>query len=220
MAAEPAETYDDDPETAAAGAERLNFFSDAVVAIAMTLLALELPVPEGRTPAEFWTGFAENSGDYLAFLLGFLVIALHWRNHHRMMVYLRRSDSTLRLLDLLWLLTIVLMPFATKLLADGPPPDVEDSSRGARFALYAALQVLSYVLFVLMVRQMSRHGLARGMPPGLVTASERSVLLIAGGFAVSVPLFFVTHWAWICWAVGILLQGFWLRLTQRRHQVP
>src|SRR5918997_5982049 len=59
--------------------ERLTFFSDAVVAIAITLLALGLPVPEGGTAAEVLRSLADRRYEYLAFLVGFLVVAAHWR---------------------------------------------------------------------------------------------------------------------------------------------
>jgi hypothetical protein len=55
--------------------ERLTFFSDAVVAIAITLLALDLPVPEGDTFSVFWSSVHRNAGHYAAFLISFFVIA-------------------------------------------------------------------------------------------------------------------------------------------------
>ena len=68
---------DDDVETDARAAERLTFFSDAVVAIAMTLLAIDLPVPEGGTVTAFWDSVRHDDGHYLAFLVSF-VVGLCW----------------------------------------------------------------------------------------------------------------------------------------------
>ncbi|VVJ23864.1 protein of uncharacterised function DUF1211 [Amycolatopsis camponoti] len=65
-------------------AERLTFFSDAVVAIAITLLALELPLPEGATNAELLRSLGHHQSEYVSFLISFIVIAVHWRAHHRL----------------------------------------------------------------------------------------------------------------------------------------
>ena len=70
-----------DPATASA--ERLSFFADAVIAIAITLLALELPKPEGTTNAELLHSVGVHRGDYIAFLISFLVIGSHWAAHQR-----------------------------------------------------------------------------------------------------------------------------------------
>lgn len=58
--------------------DRLIFFTDAVVAIAITLLALELPVPSGRNVSEFWRSVREHHDEYLAFLISFFVISASW----------------------------------------------------------------------------------------------------------------------------------------------
>jgi hypothetical protein len=63
------------------------FFSDAVVAIAITLLAIELPVPEGDSTASLLDSLGANSIAYLTFLISFLVIGAHWRSHHQVFRY-------------------------------------------------------------------------------------------------------------------------------------
>jgi uncharacterized membrane protein len=66
---------DEDRESESRAVERLTLFSDAVVAIAITLLALDLPVPEGGNVHLFWTSVKRNDGHYVAFLISFMVIA-------------------------------------------------------------------------------------------------------------------------------------------------
>jgi uncharacterized membrane protein len=71
---------DDEIETAteSRAADRLTLFSDAVVAIAITLLAIELPVPEGGTVSQFLESVRHEGGHYAAFLISFFAIAAAW----------------------------------------------------------------------------------------------------------------------------------------------
>ena len=74
-------------------AERLAFFSDAVVAIAITLLALELPVPMSTVESnrDFWHQLAKHSNDYIAFMISFAAIGSHWFPHHALFSQLGRD---------------------------------------------------------------------------------------------------------------------------------
>jgi uncharacterized membrane protein len=73
---------DEERESESRAVDRLAIFSDAVVAIAITLLALDLPVPEGDTLSAFWSSVRRNDGHYAAFSISFAVIAAAWGNHH------------------------------------------------------------------------------------------------------------------------------------------
>ncbi|HEY3685739.1 MAG TPA: TMEM175 family protein [Streptosporangiaceae bacterium] len=105
---------DDDMERSP---ERMVFFSDAVVAIALTLLILPLTeaVPEGvarhTPPLEL---IAENQWKIYAFLLSFAVIARLWIVHHQLFSQVKSGNNTLLLLNFGWLLTIVVLPFPTE----------------------------------------------------------------------------------------------------------
>jgi uncharacterized membrane protein len=79
-------------------------------------------MPEGDTVSAFWSSFRRNDGHYAAFLISFVVIAAAWSSHHDLFRYTRRIDPRLRTLNMVWLLTIALNPFATRLLtASGNP---------------------------------------------------------------------------------------------------
>jgi hypothetical protein len=124
--------------------DRLTLFSDAVVAIAITLLAIDLPVPEGGTVHLFWESVRHNSGHYAAFLISFFAIAAAWRDHHDIFKYVRRVDSRLRMLNTLWLLRAVdpallrhrqrldlvdRRPAGGVTVASSPPPQAEPRGR-------------------------------------------------------------------------------------------
>ena len=197
MPTDPPDEALDEVERGAA--ERLTFFSDAVVAIAMTLLALELPLPEGKTAAELWHSAAENFGAYLAFCLSFVVIASYWTAHHRLFRWVHRSDDLLRRFNLLWLFFIVVMPFITRFISeggDGPG----DTTHAVRFAVYAVVQVMIDLVYVAMAVHLRRARLLRAVTPdAAVDNAIWGAGAVAVGFAVSIPLFFVWSWAWVLW---------------------
>jgi uncharacterized membrane protein len=195
--------------------ERLILFSDAVIAIAITLLALELPVPRGTTIGAFGRSVHEEIGHYVAFLLSFVVIASMWIQHHRVFRYAARCDSGLLYLNLLWLLAIVLNPFATKLLTDGARDSL--ATHAVRFSFYAVLQVLAVTTFLAIVHRMvSRNLLADGTPPRLRAIADDASYGVLAAFGLSIPLFFVTKYAWLLW---VILPGLLSRLRRwRRHR--
>jgi uncharacterized membrane protein len=194
--------------------ERLTLFSDAVVAIAITLLALELPVPEGGTVSEFWASVHRNDGHYAAFLISFVVIAAAWGDHHDVFRYTERVDSRLRTLNMTWLLTIVLNPFATKLLTSIGRPSLD--VHAYRFGFYALLQVVESGALVLMLRHMTAHGQAPSAPRSMVTSMTRRSCVLMAGFGASIPLFFVTDAGWIVWIVLPLAAGQAVSARRRR----
>jgi uncharacterized membrane protein len=97
------------------GLERLIFFSDAVIAIAITLLVLDLRLPE--VAAQPLAAQLESLGSsFLSFFMSFAVIGLFWEAHRRLFGYIERYDRTLLWLNLLFLLFIVFLPFPTSVL--------------------------------------------------------------------------------------------------------
>jgi uncharacterized membrane protein len=99
--------------------ERLVFFTDAVVAIALTLLILPLTdlVPEllaeHKPAVEAITG---NWPKIFSFLLSFLVIGRFWFVHHRIFEHVRAYSTALVRVNFCWLLTIAVLPFPTELI--------------------------------------------------------------------------------------------------------
>ncbi|GAA5195053.1 TMEM175 family protein [Microbacterium jejuense] len=97
-------------------AERLKAFTDAVVAIAMTLLILPLmeSVTElGREGANAAQWLDQESGQLLTFALSFVLIANFWMSHHRLFDRVERVTNALIWLTVAWMFTIVWLPVAT-----------------------------------------------------------------------------------------------------------
>ena len=98
--------------------ERVLFFSDAVVAIAITLLALDLKIetPAGQ-PFQF-IDLINPWHKYLAFVLSFINIIGFWNTHHQLFTYIKKMDARLMWYNHAWLFFIVILPFSTSILSD------------------------------------------------------------------------------------------------------
>ncbi|GAB1646354.1 TMEM175 family protein [Krasilnikovia sp. MM14-A1259] len=176
--------------------ERLIYFSDAVIAIAITLLALELPVPTGSVHGnhgvlEF---LREHSAEYLAFLISFTAVAMQWMAHHRLFRYATGLVGGVIQANLVWLLMIVVMPFTTKMLTS------EADGFQVQFSMYAADQALAALCLVLAFTALRRRGLLRAnTPPGAITETLDWMTTVIVVFTISIPIAFMTHWASLSW---------------------
>lgn len=95
--------------------DRTELFSDAVFAIAITLLILEIRLPENgplaRSLLALWPS-------YVAYAISFLVVGAIWLNHHLMFAKIAKVDTTLMILNLLMLMAVAFLPFPTAVLAE------------------------------------------------------------------------------------------------------
>jgi uncharacterized membrane protein len=194
--------------------DRLVFFSDAVVAIAITLLALNLPVPRGADSTKFWSSVRHNDGHYLAFAISFLVIAAAWNHHHQLFAYARSMDSRLRTLNTAWLLAIILNPFATKLLTSQGNPSLE--VHAILFGFYALTQSLNSAALLTMSRHMIARDQVSDMPPSAVAFANWDSAGLIVGFGLSIPVFFLTSYGWVLWFTGPLVTRQVYRLRTRK----
>jgi uncharacterized membrane protein len=190
-----------DPERRAV--DRLTLFSDAVVAIAITLLAIDLPVPTGATVAQFWSSVRQNGGHYAAFGISFVAIAAAWDHHHDIFRYARSMDSRLRTLNTAWLLTIILNPFATKLLTSQGHQSL--GVHALRFGFYSLVQALSSGGLLAVLHHMVSRAQAPGMPASVVTTTTWQSVGLLVGFGLAIPVFFATTYGWAVWFAGPLV---------------
>jgi uncharacterized membrane protein len=125
------------------GFERLVFFSDAVFAIAITLLVLEIHLPAeagtmGNT--ELLKALLALFPQYLAYMISFLVIGSMWITHHRKFRLIQRLNRRVIFINLLFLMTIAFIPFPTLVLS-------ESGNRTA--TIFYALTIIAAAIFSL-----------------------------------------------------------------------
>ena len=132
--------------------ERLTFFSDAVFAIAITLLVIEIPVPRLHTTddAAFLHALAALQPNFVGFAVSFLVIGALWAAHHRVFGMLADYRRQLVGPNLLLLMLVAFMPFATALMSDNALARVPELFYSATLLLAGLLQ---YWVFSLALRR-------------------------------------------------------------------
>jgi len=135
---------------------RLEAFSDGVFAIAITLLVLNLAVPEfGRLGSAGLAGaLAQQWPAFAAFGVSFAVIGIIWVNHHAIFHAIRGVDRTLLFLNLLLLATVVFMPYPTALMSHA-----FEAGRDVKLAtaIYAATSTAMGLGFDLLWLYLDRH---------------------------------------------------------------
>ena len=125
---------------------RLEAFSDGVFAIAITLLVLEIHVPESAFH-DLWSGILDQWPSYLAFVTSFITIGGIWATHHGIFRRLQYANQRLMVLNLLLLMAVSFLPFPTKLMAEAIHD--EGAARTAVVFYGAVLLAISLVLSTL-----------------------------------------------------------------------
>jgi uncharacterized membrane protein len=96
---------------------RVEAFSDGVFAIAITLLVLEIHVPEIARHESLWAALGREWPSYFAYVVGFLIIGVMWLNHHTTFGCIATVNRPLLLLNLLLLMAIAAVPWPVELVA-------------------------------------------------------------------------------------------------------
>ncbi|MCF3171842.1 DUF1211 domain-containing protein [Streptomyces sioyaensis] len=199
-------------------AARLLALSDGVFAIAMTLLALDIALPDGLDADGFARALSNVLPKVWAYALSVLVIAAFWRGHYQLFQSVRDVDGTVIKLVLLGLGLVALMPFPTTLLAEyADLPQSVAIYSGAVAAMGATQLALTVVLW-------KRPWLGSAPLPDPIVRNDvadlASTVLV---FVVAVPLSFVSPTgAMLWWAVLLPVRvvigkrGKRLRATTRR----
>ncbi|MGH1550174.1 TMEM175 family protein [Leifsonia poae] len=153
------------------GLDRLVNFSDATVAIAITLLILPLVDAASQIGRQSFGDFvAENFWEILAFVISFAVIARFWVVHHRVFEVVSSYDGAMVWYNFLWLLAIVSIPFSANVLSNGAGerPDV--------YALYIGNMIVASLAMRLIGVELWRH-------PELMTEEGRATIDKTAGIA-------------------------------------
>ena len=192
-------------------ADRVLAFSDAIFAIAITLLTLNLEVPPGLHGADFPSALHQVVPALGAYVLSFVILGQLWLAHHRIFGVIARVDYTVLVRNLVFLGLIAIMPFPVRLLSDY-------SNRPLAVAIYAvtfiAAMQLQRIIWVDVTRPEHRDLLREPVPDEVRTGFGGVLLGLLVVFGAAVPVgMFAPGYATLVWVVIIPLRLMVGRLT-------
>ncbi|HEY4565448.1 MAG TPA: TMEM175 family protein [Thermoanaerobaculia bacterium] len=161
------------------GKGRLEAFSDGVIAIIITIMVLELKVPEGADLA----ALRPMIPVFLGYLLSFVFVGIYWNNHHHLLHAAQRINGSVLWANLFLLFCLSLVPFATAWMD-------ENHFAAIPVALYGVDMLLCAIAFTILARVLVAH---HGKDSTLAIAigndhkGKTSLLL----YVVAIPLAFV-----------------------------
>ncbi|MEO9220986.1 MAG: TMEM175 family protein [Mycobacteriaceae bacterium] len=182
------------PRTAGPSTARVEAFSDGVFAIAITLLVLEIRVPEGNE-GQLWRELLDIWPSYAAYAISFLTIGVMWLHHHHLMMFLATVSRGLLYRNLALLAVVGFLPFPTALLARFATGHSGADQRAA-VAAYGLTMITLSIAFTLLwdgVQRSHQLRTADADPAAIRTSRNRSIMAIlwygvATAIAVLTPL--------------------------------
>ena len=193
---------------------RIAALVDGIFAVAMTLLVLDLKLPEGQkisNDAEVWRQLVALQSRFTIYVLSFIVLGIHWIGHHSLFHFVRRVDRGLIWLNLLFLLFITLLPFSTNLLSGQSPLHIP-------VAVYGTNLLLLWLSSLLQLRYLVHHPeLSHDqLTPAWIAIVRLRMAVPAVVIAASIAISFFNP--------SIALSAYWLLLVfhflRGRHHHP
>jgi len=132
---------------------RISALVDGIFAVAMTLLVLDLKLPEGVTlhsDSEVWSQLLGVAGRFWTYVLSFIVLGMYWIGHHAVFHSVHRVNRTLLWLNLLFLLFVTLLPFSTNLVSG-------HSNLQIPVVVYGLNLIATSLISLLQLRYLAKH---------------------------------------------------------------
>ncbi|MEA3037712.1 MAG: potassium channel family protein [Sphingomonadales bacterium] len=190
--------------------ERLIFFSDAVFAIAITLLVVEIRVPhlpKDSPDVAYWAQLAGLFPSLMGWLISFAVIGLFWMGHHRAFAMTARYHGRILAWNMALLGTMAFMPFVTAFMA-------QNLNQRVPTLIYCGTLLLAALLNIVVVRIATSPPMVdpAADPPTIHYARGRGMAVALGASTALVAAFFFPVYA----QIGLATIGLWRRLLTKR----
>jgi len=174
---------------------RLEAFSDAVIAILMTIMVLDLKLPDGTS----WHALTKRFPIFLAYILSFVILGIYWNNHHHLLSATERVNGKILWANLHLLFWLSLFPFMTAWLG-------EHHVEAVPAALYGVVLLAAAMAYYLLVRAIvAEHGPDSRIAQALGDDIKGKISPIL--YACAIPLAYVN--AWISIGIYALVALMW-----------
>ena len=194
--------------------DRVVFLSDGVVAIIITLLVLEIHVPELQNGQSLVEALGHIRPSLVAFLISFIVVAIAWAGHRDLFAVIRRTDRVLVWLNFVFLLPLCLVPFGAALIS-------RYSSEAVALRLYGFLLVLIAVtrIAIWLYATGNRHLLYGPSDPQFRRAGVTVVLAPTVAYVVAIAI--ASIWPTASLVIyGVVPLAYFLGVTFARSSAP
>lgn len=183
---------------------RIEAFSDAVFAIAITLLIIEIGVPHVGRFGSLFEKLVHLWPSYLGYVVSFLVIGTVWANHHNRFRLISRADNILLFINILFLMCVAFIPFPTALLSEYVS---DEAHRTTAVAVYSGtLAVTGVFIGLIWFYAATNYRLIdRSVDPSLLRAMTRRYLFGMLSFIFTFALAFVSPAASLALIVALVL---------------
>ena len=161
---------------------RLEAFSDGVIAILITIMVLELKVPEGAT----LEALRPLVSLFLAYVLSFIVVGIYWTNHHHLLHATERVNGAILWANLHLLFWLSLIPLVTWWMG-------ENSRAPAPAAAYGVVMLACAVAWTILQTLILREPANRAVLADAIGSDVKGKLSLAM-YAAAIPLAFAHHW--------------------------
>ena len=184
---------------------RLSAFTDGVVAIIITIMVLELPVPHGDS----WAALRPVLPLFGAYALSFVNVGIFWVNHHHMFHLAKVIDGRVLLANLFLLFWLSLVPFVIRWVGEAGISPIT-------VAAYGVVLVMASLAYLLIERAIiAAEGRQSALDDALGSKNKEILSLLL--YAIAVPLAFV--WLWGSIVIYLLVALFWLIPDRRVEEV-
>ncbi len=187
------------------GSERVEAFSDAVLAVIITIMAFQLRPPNGVS----WPAIRAQIPSLLVYMLSFTFIGIYWNNHHHLLRAAERISGAVMWANLFLLFWLSLIPVLTEWIREG-------GARSLPASAYGADAFVAAIAYTVLVRALIR---ANGRDSALARAIASDVkgYLSLGLYAAAVGLAFVSPW--ISYAIYAAVALMWFVPDRRFTRV-
>ena len=184
---------------------RLEAFSDGVLAIILTIMVLEMKVPHG----EGWSALLPLAPVFLSYVLSFLYVGIYWNNHHHMLHATRKVSGGVLWANLHLLFWLSLLPFVTGWMG-------ENHFASLPTALYGVVLLMAGVAYWILSRAIIAAEGAGSLLAKAIGRDRKGVLSVLL-YAAAIPLAFVNQW--VAQAIFVVVALVWLVPDRRIERV-